>query len=658
MAIVASESNPQTVRVTTRRINFWDSPWLNAKFVTGSSIIVLIVLFGLLGPLFWNTDLAYTASSPVNLPPMWDAGGSPDHPLGTESNGRDMLAQLIVGIPASLKVGVMAASIGLAVGVLLGSIAGYMGGWPDHIIRTITDSVITIPSLMVLISIAAYVSMPDTTAMALILALFAWPGPTRLIRSQVLTLRERGYVRMALLSHVPTLQIMLFEMAPNMLPWLAASLAGGISVAILAATGLEALGLGPTRVPSLGMIINYALNSTALVRGMVWWWLPPIITLVVIFTAFFLMTIGLDEIANPRLRGGEAPSSTKEKPAPDQPTPVIEEDTSGENAKGALAPKVLEVKNLSVHYYTPRGAVIAANNVNFYIRRGEIVGLVGESGCGKTTVAMAILQMVQSPGKIVKGEIRINGKNIIGLSERRLRALRWRDLALVPQGAMNSLNPVLRIKEQIADAIRAHERINGLDLHQKTMQLLDNVGLPARVYNMYPHELSGGMKQRVCIAMAISLDPPLVIADEPTSALDVVVQKVVAETLLDVKEKLGVSMLMIGHDMGLQAQVVDRVAVMYAGNLVEISPVTSIFEQPLHPYTRLLIESIPSIEERKPLKVTEGVTHDLRTPPPGCIFQYRCPHVHNLCREQKPQLLELAPDHFVACHLYPAQKVA
>ena len=303
MAVVATNSNTSNTRVAVRRVNIWDSPWLNAKFVTGSSIILLVLLFGLLGPLFWNTDLAYTASSPVNLRPMWEKGGSPEHPLGTESNGRDMLAQLVVGIPASLKVGLLAASIGMGVGILLGSISGYLGGWPDHVIRTITDSVITIPSLMVLISIAAYVSMPDTTAMALILALFAWPGPTRLIRSQVLTLRERGYVRMALLSNVPALEIMLVEMLPNMLPWLAASLTGGISGAILGATGLEALGLGPTRVPSLGMIINYALNSSALVRGMVWWWLPPIVALVVIFTGFFLMTIGLDEIANPRLRG-------------------------------------------------------------------------------------------------------------------------------------------------------------------------------------------------------------------------------------------------------------------------------------------------------------------------------------------------------------------
>jgi oligopeptide/dipeptide ABC transporter ATP-binding protein len=321
-------------------------------------------------------------------------------------------------------------------------------------------------------------------------------------------------------------------------------------------------------------------------------------------------------------------------------------------------PKVLEVNDLSVHYLTQRGPVIAANGVSFYIRQGEIVGLVGESGCGKTTVAMAILQMVQSPGKIVGGEIKINGRNLLDLSETELRKRRWRELALVPQGAMNSLNPVLKIKEQMSDAIRAHEPISGKALKERVLKLLDDVGLPARVYNLFPHELSGGMKQRVCIAMAIALNPPIIIADEPTSALDVVVQRVVAQTLLDVKKRLGVSMLMIGHDMGLQAQMVNRVAVMYAGNLVEIGPVEAIFEAPQHPYTQLLIEAIPSIDERKPLKVTEGLTHDLRNPPPGCIFQFRCPYVRESCRESRPPLAQVAPDHFVACPNYQIRRPA
>lgn len=314
--------------------------------------------------------------------------------------------------------------------------------------------------------------------------------------------------------------------------------------------------------------------------------------------------------------------------------------------------KVLEVNNLSVHYLTPRGSVIAANEVNLYVKQGEIVGLVGESGCGKTTVAMSILQMVQPPGRIVHGEIVLNGINIVDLSERELRKIRWRQLALIPQGAMNSLNPVIPIKEQIEDAILAHEKIGAVELKAKVLRLLNDVGLPERVYTMYPHELSGGMKQRVCIAMAVSLNPSLILADEPTSALDVVVQRVVAQTLMDVKHRLGVSMIMIGHDMGLQAQMVDRLAVMYAGNLVEVGPVDSMFEHAYHPYTRLLIDSIPSIKERKPLKVTEGLTHDLRNPPPGCCFQYRCPMVHQRCLEQRPAQVAIGPDHWVACYLY------
>lgn len=313
---------------------------------------------------------------------------------------------------------------------------------------------------------------------------------------------------------------------------------------------------------------------------------------------------------------------------------------------------ILEVVGLNVHYFTPSGAVIAANDVNLYVKKGEIVGLVGESGCGKTTVAMSILQMVQPPGKIISGEVLINGKNIVGLSDRELRQIRWKQLSLIPQGAMNSLNPVTRIREQMEDAILNHEKLDKNALKEKILKLLNDVGLPERVYNMYPHELSGGMKQRVCIAMAVTLHPSIILADEPTSALDVIVQRLVAQTLLDIKEKMGVSMIMIGHDMGLQAQMVDRLAVMYAGNMVEVGPVEIIFEKPYHPYTKLLIESIPSIKEKKPLNVTEGLTHDLRTPPTGCCFQFRCPLVKEICREKRPEQIELSPDHWVACTQY------
>jgi peptide/nickel transport system permease protein len=226
--------------------------------------------------------------------------------LGTESNGRDILAVLITGAPRSFQVGLIAAGIGIAVGILLGFTAGFLGGWVDGVIRTLADSVITIPSLALLIVVSSYVRVVDISTMALILALFSWAGPTRLIRAQVLSLRERGYVRMARLSGLSTFDIMFREMLPNMLPYLASSLAGNVAGAILAATSLEALGLGPARIPTLGMTIFYAIRSSAVLRGMWWWWGFPILILIVIFIGLFLIAVGLDEIANPRLRGASA----------------------------------------------------------------------------------------------------------------------------------------------------------------------------------------------------------------------------------------------------------------------------------------------------------------------------------------------------------------
>ena len=325
--------------------------------------------------------------------------------------------------------------------------------------------------------------------------------------------------------------------------------------------------------------------------------------------------------------------------------------TGFQQAETQLGTVVLDVRNLRVHYATPGGDVIAVNGVSFDVRQGEILGLVGESGCGKSTVAMSILRLVQPPGRIVSGQVVLNGTDLLGLSQRQLNRVRWRDIALIPQGAMNSLNPVMRVHEQIADAIEAHEGNQPARLlRERILEILNTVGLQSRVYDLFPHELSGGMKQRVCIAMAIALNPSLIIADEPTSALDVVVQRVVAQTLLDVKRRLNVSMILIGHDMGLQAQLVDRIAVMYAGNIAEITPVQSAFDAALHPYTQLLIASIPSIKARKPLNVTEGLTHDLRRPPPGCVFSLRCPHVADECRAVVPLMREMRPDQYVACH--------
>lgn len=314
---------------------------------------------------------------------------------------------------------------------------------------------------------------------------------------------------------------------------------------------------------------------------------------------------------------------------------------------------VLQVRNLRIHYETNRGDVIAVAGIDFDLYEGETLGLVGESGSGKSTAAYGILRLLQGSGKIISGQIILDGEDISNLSKQEFRRYRWKKLSLIPQGAMNSLNPTMRVHAQIADAIATHEGNQPPDeLKERILNLLKMVGLPARVYKMYPHELSGGMKQRVCIAMGMALNPTVVISDEATSALDVVVQRIVIQTMLRLKRALGVSMIMIGHDMALMAKTVDRIAVMYGGHIVEIAPVENLFSAPLHPYSQMLIDSIPSLKNRTPPKAQSGITHDPRNPPPGCIFQLRCPFAMDICRRVKPPLRELLPDQKVACHLY------
>jgi peptide/nickel transport system permease protein len=289
------------------RFNRWDAPWANGKLLTGAAIIGTILLVGLLGRLFWDTNLAFTGSSPLNLPPVGMVNsrgqvGTWEHPLGTENSGRDMLALMIVGAPNSFLIGVIAASVGMSVGIILGFSAGFIGGRVDDVIRLLSDVTITIPALMVLIVIHSMLRQVEITTMALLIALFAWPSPTRLIRAQVLTMRESGYVQMAKLSGASTFAIMFKEIMPNLLPYLFASFIGNATGAILAAVGLEVLGLGPQRVPTLGGTIYFALGAAALLRNMWWWWGLPTLLLAFMFLGLLLINLGFDEIANPRLR--------------------------------------------------------------------------------------------------------------------------------------------------------------------------------------------------------------------------------------------------------------------------------------------------------------------------------------------------------------------
>jgi peptide/nickel transport system ATP-binding protein len=315
---------------------------------------------------------------------------------------------------------------------------------------------------------------------------------------------------------------------------------------------------------------------------------------------------------------------------------------------------VLEVKNLRTYFYVKAGTVKAVDGISFHVKPGIKAGLVGESGSGKSTIALSILRMIRQPCT-VQGEIILDGVDLLKLSKEEMRRARMTKLAMIPQGAMNILNPVMRVENQIMDALADHDvRLSKTEARQRVAQLLDLVELPAKVGRMYPHELSGGMKQRVCVAISISLGPKFLIADEPTSALDVVIQRQVMDTITGLVKDLNLSMILIGHDMGLMAQAVDRLAVMYAGKLAEIGNVKPMFTDPMHPYTQALIESLPTLGARGVFTGLPGIPPSVINPPPGCLFAARCPKVMaDVCPVVSPPMREVKPDRFVACHLYP-----
>jgi peptide/nickel transport system ATP-binding protein len=316
---------------------------------------------------------------------------------------------------------------------------------------------------------------------------------------------------------------------------------------------------------------------------------------------------------------------------------------------------VLEVQNLTTHYRTLRGWVRAVENISFSVDQGEALGLAGESGCGKSTVALSLLKILPSGGKIRHGKIVFNGQDLVPLSESEMRKIRWKGMSIVFQGAMNALNPVYKVGDQIAEAITVHEEgVARSDVKERVAKLLETVGIePSRADN-YPHEFSGGMRQRALIAMALAANPLMLIGDEPGTALDVIVQAQTLKLLRDLKDRLGLSMILISHDLSIIAETCEKVAIMYAGKLVEYGDVNSIFKNPLHPYTQGLIKAFPSIKgERVRLTSIPGQPPNLLQPPPACRFNPRCPYVMDVCKREEPLLIEHGEkNHLAACHLY------
>ncbi|MEM0112942.1 MAG: ABC transporter ATP-binding protein [Fervidicoccaceae archaeon] len=317
-------------------------------------------------------------------------------------------------------------------------------------------------------------------------------------------------------------------------------------------------------------------------------------------------------------------------------------------------PTVLEVNNLSTSYLTFRGTVKAVEKANLKLEKEEILGIAGESGCGKSTLAWSIMGLVPPPGKVVEGSVKIEGIDVLSLSEtERRRKILWEKISMVFQGAINSLNPVYTIGYQLAEPFIYHRNYSKKEAMEKVTDLLKMVGLNPEIAKRYPHELSGGMKQRAVIAMALALEPTVVIADEPTTALDVVIQSQILNLMKKLKQEKKLSFILITHDMSVIAEMADKVAIMYAGRIVEYGPSDIVFNRPYHPYTMALIRSIPRLRGPiEKLQYIPGEPPNLINVPPGCKFNPRCQYVMDICRKEEPDYIEVEKNHFVRCWLY------
>ncbi len=320
---------------------------------------------------------------------------------------------------------------------------------------------------------------------------------------------------------------------------------------------------------------------------------------------------------------------------------------------------LLSIRGLRTYFDTEAGVAKAVDGVDLDIRAGEVLGLVGESGSGKSVTALSVLRLIPTPpGRIVGGEVQFKGRNLLGLSWEEIRKVRGSEISMIFQEPMTSLNPVFTIGMQVTEVILQHEAVSREEANRRAVAILTEVGIPdaARRMTQYPHHMSGGMRQRVMIAMALVLNPDLLIADEPTTALDVTIQAQILDLMLELKERRpGAAILMITHNLSVVAETCDRVAVMYGGKIQEVAPVTRLFENPLHPYTQGLLGSIPRVDgaRARRLNVIPGTVPSILDMPAGCKFVTRCPHRFEPCPDQEPPLIEMEPDHFVRCHLYP-----
>ena len=625
---VVSMRTPSPWRRAFKRI-LRDKPALFAL-----AFLVFIIMLAVFAPLVAPHD-PDALGQPFDTPSL-------DHPLGTDHLGRDTFSRIIYGAQVSLRSGFQIVGVALLIAVPLGLLAGFRGGGTDVTLMRIMDGLASFPPLVLALAVVGMLGAGLQNAV-LAISLVMIPGFTRLIRAQTLAVREETFIEASHAMGTKPGRIRRKRVLPNVASPLIVAASLAIGFALIAEAQLSLLGFGVQRpTSSWGTMIQDARLELS---SHPWQVFIPSLALVFTILAFNTLgdgirdSLGLGMAKGKQRMKGRLGLTTVNRPA-DTPVPAPSDD-------------LLSVSNLSVEFFTESGQATVVDHVSFGVAAGEVVALVGESGSGKTVSSLAVMRLIASPpGRITSGSVMFGGRDLLSLSFNEMRKVRGDEIAMAFQDPMTSLNPAFTIGTQLVDTIRLHRSISKAVARNRALELLELVGIPDPERRMkdYPHQLSGGMRQRALLAVALSCEPRLLIADEPTTALDVTVQAQILDLLRSLQERLGMAVIFVTHDLGVVADLCSRVLVMYAGQVVEEAPVEELFARPRHPYTEGLLAAIPQsgvVGER--LASIPGVVPTAIDMPTGCRFHPRCPYAIPACATTPVELVAVGDAHQARC---------
>ncbi len=595
----------------------------------------LVVLFGIIMLAILTPLLPLAPPNVIDTPNRFVLPFSDNALLGTDHLGRDLLSRLLWGTQLSLAVGLAAAFIAGFFGALLGIVAGYLGGRTDSLIMRSVDILMAFPYILLALAIVAALG-PGLMNALIAVAVVNIPFFARNVRGVAVTLAQADFIQSARLSGRSDISILVFELLPNVASVIIIAFSTTVGWMILETAGLSFLGLG-SQPPQADLGSMLGEGRAALITNPHTSIIPGIMIFLIVM-GINLLGDGIRDALDPRLAKGQL-----EKPSP--LTRVGDSLIQSPPIVSTASKAVMDVNHLSTNFEVGEVVKKAVRDVSFSINSGECLGLVGESGSGKSVTALSLTRLVASPpGVVVSGSVRISDQELISLPYEGIRAIRGRRVAYIFQDPLTSLHPLHRIGHQLTEAMSTHSRGADSVFVERAKNLLTEVRIPnpERVMDAYPHELSGGMRQRIGIAMALANDPDLIIADEPTTALDVTVQAQILAILKDLRQQRGLSILFISHDLNVMAQICDRVAVMYAGEIVEMGRAPDILEHPKHPYTAALLACSPQIGHgRQRLQPIAGMPPTSHEPLNACAFANRCSRVRPVCQRQPVEIVDM-----------------